>query len=157
MTCSPLAIKRKIILLAANMGGEPSERVEMETDTTGNGYREGAFFSFSLVPGLASISKRPYRPRTKSAFPTRSPHYLAVVPLTVPKFPCSFLVLVPLRPLLPVASFVFACFPVHDDKKRKMTTALGMACRVKDIRHELQLTTTTKQVNMRSRAIAPLL
>lgn len=44
----PRSAYERVIPLAANMGGEPSKCLEMGTDTTGNGCREGDFL---FIPG----------------------------------------------------------------------------------------------------------
>jgi hypothetical protein len=44
----PRSAYKRVILLAANMGGEPSKCLEMGTDTTGNCCREG---DFHFIPG----------------------------------------------------------------------------------------------------------
>ena len=100
----PRSAYDRVILLAANMGGESSKCVEMGTDTTGNGYREGDFpfipgssFGFYLQQAVLSFLTH------ARIFPCTLHSWFAVN-LTGPDFSCPFLALAMLQRLI---SFMF--------------------------------------------------
>jgi hypothetical protein len=145
------------IPLAANTGGDPSKWVEMGTDTTENGHREGEFF---LFPSFGS-SFGVYPQQAALSFPFQAPisHLLSLLSsryaLGISRILMPIVVLITSTPSFNFFSHLFLLrvyrFTTIEKKAQQRDMEWHIGIKPFNMSYsELQLATTTKQAGRRS-------